>query len=72
MTDTKMLRRKIDQSGYKLRFVASKMGITYQGLLKKIKNETEFKASEVQTLYDLLALSEDERTDIFFAKEVDK
>ena len=33
MTNTNLLRKKIDESGYKLRFVASKLGITYQGFL---------------------------------------
>lgn len=66
MTDTKLLRDKIEQSGYKLRFIANKIGITYQGLLKKINNETEFKASEIQALYILLNLNEQEREAIFF------
>jgi len=66
MTNTKLLREKIDQSGYKLRFIAQKIGITYQGLLKKMTNETEFKASEIQALYVLLNLSKEEREDIFF------
>lgn len=66
MTDTKLLRDKIEQSGFKLRFIANKIGITYQGLLKKINNETEFKASEIQALYILLNLNEQEREAIFF------
>ena len=44
MTNTALLREKIDESGYKIRFVAKKIGITYQGFLKKINNESEFKA----------------------------
>ena len=66
MTDTKLLREKMDQSGYKLRFIAEKVGITYQCLLKKMNNETEFKASEIQILYDLLGLDETDRESIFF------
>lgn len=66
MTDTKLLRDKIEESGYKLRFIATKLGITYQGLLKKMSNETEFKASEIQALYVLLNLNEEEREAIFF------
>lgn len=66
MTNTKLLRDKIEQSGYKLRFIAAKVGITYQGFLKKMNNESEFKASEIQTLYDLLHLNEEEREAIFF------
>lgn len=66
MTNTKLLRKKIDDSGYKAKFLANRIGITYQSLLNKINNEREFKASEIQALYELLALTEDERTAIFF------
>lgn len=67
MTNTELLREKIDQSGYKLRFIAKKIGITYQGLLNKINNRSEFRANEIQALYDLLGLTEEERVAIFFA-----
>ena len=67
MTDTMLLREKIDQSGYRLRFIANKMGLTYQCFLNKINNKSEFKASEIQALHDLLDLTEDERIAIFFA-----
>lgn len=66
MTNTVLLKNKIEQSGYKLYFIASKLGITYQGFLKKMNNETEFKASEIQILYNLLNLNEKERELIFF------
>lgn len=65
MTNTKLLREKIEQSGYKLRFIAEKIGITYQGLLNKINNRSEFRANEIQALYDLLGLTEEERVAIF-------
>lgn len=69
MTNTSLLRKKIDESGYKLRFIASKLGITYQGFLKKINNETEFKASEMQILRELLNLTDAEFEQIFFYPE---
>lgn len=65
MTNTSLLRKKIDESGYKLRFIASKLNITYQGFLKKINNETEFKASEMQILRELLNLTDAEFEQIF-------
>lgn len=71
MTNTSLLRKKIDESGYKLRFVASKLGITYQGFLKKINNETEFKASEMQILRELLNLTDAEFEQIFFTLNVE-
>lgn len=71
MTNTSLLRKKIDESGYKLRFIASKLGITYQGFLKKINNETEFKASEMQILRELLNLTDAEFEQIFFILNVE-
>lgn len=71
MTNSNMLRAKIDESGYKLRFVAGKLGITYAGFLKKINNETEFKATEIQALKVLLNLTDEQRDRIFFAEFVD-
>lgn len=66
MTNTALLRSKIDRSGYKLRFIASKLGISYQGFLNKMNNITEFKAAEIQALKELLHLSIDEVCQIFF------
>lgn len=70
MTNTKMLRKKIDESGYKLRFVAKRAGVTYQGFLNKVNNETEFKATEIQSLCDLLQIDMQEKEEIFFASDV--
>lgn len=71
MTNTALLRSKIDESGYKLRFIAKQIGITYAGFLKKINNESEFKASEIQTLCDLLKINIQEKERIFFTVNVD-
>lgn len=72
MTNTELLREKIERSGYKLRFIAEKLGITYQGLLNKINNRSEFRAKEIQVLYNLLSLTEEERVAIFFTHDVDE
>ena len=69
MTDTELLREKIKQSGYKIQFIAKTLGISYQGLLNKINNKSEFRAKEIQVLHDLLNLTEDERVAIFFTRE---
>lgn len=71
MTDTKALRKKIDDSGYKLRFIAKQLGITYQGFLNKINNESEFKATEIQTLCNLLNIDIQGKEKIFFTQNVD-
>ena len=67
MTNTELLRKKLDASGYKLRFVASYIGITYQAFLNKINNESEFRATEIQKLCSLLDIDVKDKEAIFFA-----
>lgn len=71
MTNTKLLREKINESGYKLTFIAKQCGITYQGFLKKLNNHTEFKASETMILRIILNLTDEEWESIFFTQKVD-
>ena len=67
MTNSAALRKAVDKSGLKYMKIASEMGISPYTLQKKIDNETEFKASEIVKLSSLLALSDTERSSIFFA-----
>lgn len=67
MTNSAALRKAVDKSGLKYIKIAGEMGISSYTLQKKIDNETEFKASEIVKLSDLLSLSETERSAIFFA-----
>lgn len=66
MTNTKLLKDKIDESGVKLKFIAEKLDLTYSGLRKKINNSTEFKASEIAELSKILELNKNEVMSIFF------
>lgn len=68
MTDTKALREAIQDAGLKYKFVAESLGITPYGLQKKIENRSEFKASEIATLVELLSMPEQQRSAIFFVK----
>lgn len=67
MTNSKLLKEKISQSGYKMKYIANRLEISYYSLAKKIDNITEFKASEIQAICNLLQLSREEREIIFFA-----
>ncbi len=69
MTNVELLREKIEESGYKLRYIADRVGITYQCLLNKLKNKSDFRAPEIQALCELLNLSRDERDAIFFSAQ---
>lgn len=69
MTNTNLLIQKINDSGYKRSYIAKAIGLksTY-GLSKKINNETEFKASEINALCEILKIdSAEEKEAIFFA-----
>lgn len=66
-----LLKKKIDQFGFKLIYVAERLNLTYQGFKKKLDGDTEFKASEIAVLKDLLKLSDAEVQAIFFDDDVD-
>ena len=71
MTDTKKLVRRIEESGLKKKYIAIMLGISRAALSKKIANESEFKASEIAKLCNILGIkSEADRTAIFFANQV--
>ena len=73
MTDTAKLKDRIQKSGYKIGFLAEQMNLSRQGLYHKINDRHEFTTSEVQKLCELLGIdSLEERSEIFFATEVDK
>ena len=61
-----MLRQRIDDEGLKLGYIADQLGLSYSGLQNKTQGRTEFTASEVARLQDILHLSAEERDMIFF------
>lgn len=66
MTDTELFRKKVEEKGVTFKFLASKIGITREALYNKLNNETEFKASEIAAITNILQLTSKERDDIFF------
>ena len=66
MTNTELLQEKLNNSGYKMTFVAKGLGITYQALLNKLNNKCEFTAGEIISLGQLLHLTGAEVNRIFF------
>ena len=65
MTNTLELEIAIKRSGLTKKEIAKHLGISQMGLYKKIKNITEFKASEISMLADLLNIESKEQ--IFFS-----
>lgn len=71
MTNQEKLQAYIKKSGLKRGYIAEKLGITTYGLSMKITNKSEFKASEIDILCELLHIDVTDRMAIFFARAVD-
>lgn len=71
MTNSKRFRKAVTRAGLKYKYLAEQLGITPYGLQKKIDNMSEFKASEIHKLSQLLNLADAEKSQIFFASEGD-
>lgn len=71
MTNTSLLEEYIEKSGYKKSFIAEKIGLTAYGFALKVNNKSEFKASEMTVLCELLKINAKDKEAIFFAKQVD-
>lgn len=72
MTNTKLLKEWIQNSGLKQEFIASKLGLTSYGFARKRDNLSKFDAAEISVLCDLLHIDNlEDRFAIFFAKDVD-
>lgn len=71
MTNSLKLRSVILEKGFTQDQIAEKLGISSTSLNYKINNKTEFKASEIKKLSEILELTQDQVNDIFFAEDVD-
>ena len=69
MTNTELLKEKIDKSGLKISFIADFVGISRQLLWKKINNLTPFNQYEIDKMCEVLRITSlKEKEAIFFAK----
>lgn len=71
MVDFEALRKAIDTSGMKFGYIADTIGITRSALYLRFQNKTEFTASEITKLCEVLRLSMADRERIFFAPMVE-
>lgn len=69
MTNSKELEVAITRAGITKRELAKRLGLSEMGLYKKINNITEFKASEIKALVELLNI--EDINEIFFANKVE-
>ena len=71
MTNTLMLEMAIRRAKLTKKEVAHRLGLTFMGFNQKVTNVTEFKASEIAQLYNMLGLSSlEEQQQIFFVNDV--
>lgn len=71
MTNLTRLKEVIDQSGFKLGFIASQMGISQQTLYNKLNGNTKtFTIREVFALKKVLKLTDEEIEEIFLPEKV--
>lgn len=73
MTDTARLNQLIKASGYKLSYIANRLGLSDYGFARKRNNLSDFTSSEINKLCDILHIdSIEDRFAIFFAQQVDE
>lgn len=71
MLNAQLLDDRIEKSGLKIGFLVETLGLSRNGFDKKRKGRIPFRAAEIYVLCDLLKLSDTDREDIFFAKDVE-
>ena len=72
MINTLEMEIAIKRAGLTKKQIAKSIGISDTGLIRKIKNHSEFKANEIEKLCSLLHLSDLEQLkQIFFPQIVD-
>ena len=73
MTNTKVLKERIANSGLKLSFIAQYMGLSRTGLYNKNNNRRPFNQYEIDKLCQVLHIKTmEEKEVIFFARCVDR
>lgn len=71
MTNSAKLKGKMVESNLLQEQVAMQLGMTSATFNYKLNNKTEFKASEIKKLSEILHLTNDEVNAIFFADKVE-
>ena len=71
MTHSAKLKGKIVESGLNQTWIAEQLGMTLATFNYKVNNKTEFKASEIKKLAEILHLTADEVKELFFADKVE-
>lgn len=70
MTNVTALKAKIDESGYKLRFLSKQLDLSYQAFFNKVNGVSDFKTEEAGKLMTILHMTPEEAVRIFFDADV--
>lgn len=71
MTNTKLLKNKIEESGYKIGFIADQLHMSRNTLWLKVNGVRQFNQYEINELCSLLNITSlNDKETIFFAKNV--
>lgn len=71
MTDVLELQLSIKRANITKREIAKLLDISEAALYNKLRNDAEFKASEIEKMKNILNLTDEERNKIFFGTDVD-
>lgn len=71
MTNEKKLKAKIVESGFNQEQIAEMLEMTNATFNYKVNGKSEFKASEIKKLCEILSLTESDCMTIFFADAVE-
>lgn len=70
MTDLQLLRQLIHDSGLKNSYIASRLGMTLQNFHKYLNGRTEFRASQIRVLCDILHIEDPALAEkVFYARQ---
>lgn len=70
MINTKALKTQIKDSGLRMGFIASKLGISKQCLYNKLNNQSDFSVEQAFRLRELMDLDDLSMRNIFFSDGV--
>lgn len=70
MANIDLLKKKIDDTGMTVVAIAEKTGILRETLYNRLNGISEFKASEIVSLTQVLGLTKKERDKIFLSNKV--
>lgn len=72
MTNSKLLKKFINDSGLKMTYIAQQMGISRAVLWRKINNLSSFDQYEIERICRIVGIkTAEDRIAVFFAQNVD-